>query len=198
MAGLGCSAFFPIEHKPRRRRVPGPVLGDVGGTDCVLSAWLRRGRVWGRAAQEHRRFFIFDDLRRSQRIGHRDGRLGHPDCQANDRIAPPLSHCLTSSLCVCVRPCHLEVYTDREPQKTSALTNPNASMTLWGPYLSERQWGTVREDYSTDGNAWEYFPHDMARSRAYRWGEDGLAGICDDAQTLCFALAMWNGRRRRA
>ena len=69
-----------------------------------------------------------------------------------------------------------------------------ASMTLWGPYLSERQWGTVREDYSADGNAWEYFPHDMARSRAYRWGEDGLTGICDEAQTLCFALALWNGR----
>jgi hypothetical protein len=68
------------------------------------------------------------------------------------------------------------------------------SMTLWGPYLSERQWGTVREDYSADGNAWEYFPHDVARSRAYRWGEDGLAGICDEEQTLCFALALWNGR----
>ena len=64
----------------------------------------------------------------------------------------------------------------------------------WGPYLSERQWGTVREDYSADGTAWEYFPHDHARSRAYRWGEDGLAGICDDQQRLCFALALWNGR----
>jgi hypothetical protein len=64
----------------------------------------------------------------------------------------------------------------------------------WGPYLSERQWGTVREDYSTDGNAWEYFSHDQSRSRAYRWGEDGLAGISDDKQQLCFALAMWNGR----
>ena len=63
----------------------------------------------------------------------------------------------------------------------------------WGPYLSERQWGTVREDYSADGTAWEYFPHDHARSRAYRWGEDGIAGICDDRQRLCFALALWNG-----
>lgn len=63
----------------------------------------------------------------------------------------------------------------------------------WGPYLSERQWGTVREDYSSDGNAWAYFPHDHARSRAYRWGEDGLAGISDDRQQLCFALALWNG-----
>src|SRR5262252_2685176 len=63
----------------------------------------------------------------------------------------------------------------------------------WGPYLSERQWGTVREDYSNDGNAWDYFSHDQARSRAYRWGEDGLAGICDDRQFLCFALALWNG-----
>src|SRR5437588_4796161 len=64
----------------------------------------------------------------------------------------------------------------------------------WGPYLSERQWGTVREDYSPDGNAWEYFPHDHARSRAYRWNEDGLAGICDRRQFICFSLALWNGR----
>ena len=64
----------------------------------------------------------------------------------------------------------------------------------WGPYLSERQWGTVREDYSEDGNAWGYFTHDQARSRAYRWGEDGLGGLCDDKQRLCFALALWNER----
>ncbi|HKD61350.1 MAG TPA: hypothetical protein VKB47_12890 [Terracidiphilus sp.] len=64
----------------------------------------------------------------------------------------------------------------------------------WGPYLSERQWGTVREDYSKDGNAWDYFSHDQARSRAYRWGEDGIAGYCDDHQLLCFGLALWNGR----
>jgi len=63
----------------------------------------------------------------------------------------------------------------------------------WGPYLSERQWGTVREDYSGDGNAWDYFSHDQARSRAYRWGEDGLAGISDNKQQLCFALGLWNG-----
>ena len=63
----------------------------------------------------------------------------------------------------------------------------------WGPYLSERQWGTVREDYSPDGHAWEYVPHDHARSRAYRWGEDGIAGLCDERQRLCFALALWNG-----
>ncbi|MGA7801074.1 MAG: glucosidase, partial [Gammaproteobacteria bacterium] len=64
----------------------------------------------------------------------------------------------------------------------------------WGPYLSERQWGTVREDYSRDGDAWNYFPHDHARSRAYRSGEDGLAGFCDEKQRLCFALAVWNGQ----
>ena len=63
----------------------------------------------------------------------------------------------------------------------------------WGPYLSERQWGTVREDYSESGDAWEYFSHDQARSRAYRWGEDGIAGISDDRQLLCFAIALWNG-----
>jgi hypothetical protein len=64
----------------------------------------------------------------------------------------------------------------------------------WGPYLSERQWGTVREDYSPDGTAWDYFPHDHARSRVYRWGEDGLAGISDEWQNLCFAPAFWNGQ----
>jgi hypothetical protein len=64
----------------------------------------------------------------------------------------------------------------------------------WGPYLSERQWGTVREDYSADGNAWDYFSHDQARSRAYHWGEDGLAGISDEKQQLCFSVALWNGK----
>src|SRR5437773_4537841 len=64
----------------------------------------------------------------------------------------------------------------------------------WGPYLAERAWGTVREDYGEDGDPWAFFPHDAARSRAYRWNEDGLAGICDDRQQLCFALAFWNGR----
>src|SRR5512136_1869881 len=64
----------------------------------------------------------------------------------------------------------------------------------WGPYLSERQWGTVREDYSENGDAWNFFTHDHARSRAYRWGEDGIAGLSDDQQQLCFALALWNGK----
>src|SRR3974390_1136887 len=64
----------------------------------------------------------------------------------------------------------------------------------WGPYLSERQWATVREDYSTEGTVWEYFPHEQARSRAYRWGEDGLLGITDRECRLCFALALWNGK----
>ncbi|MGH9369329.1 MAG: MGH1-like glycoside hydrolase domain-containing protein, partial [Thermoanaerobaculia bacterium] len=64
----------------------------------------------------------------------------------------------------------------------------------WGPYLAERAWGTVREDYSADGSAWTYFPHDHARSRAFRWGEDGIAGLCDRHQFVCFALALWNGR----
>src|SRR6267142_1317785 len=64
----------------------------------------------------------------------------------------------------------------------------------WGPYLAERAWGTVREDYSADGSAWDYLPHDHARSRAYRWNEDGIAGISDRHQKICFALALWNGR----
>jgi hypothetical protein len=77
------------------------------------------------------------------------------------------------------------------------LAAANANAEAWrrfGPYLSERQWGTVREDYSPHGNAWEYFPHDHARSRAYRWGEDGIAGISDDQQRLCLSLALWNGK----
>ncbi|MBL8200050.1 MAG: glucosidase [Chromatiales bacterium] len=71
---------------------------------------------------------------------------------------------------------------------------PGQGWKKWGPYLSERQWGTVREDYSPGGDAWEYFPHEHARSRAYRWGEDGIAGLSDRAQNLCLSLAMWNGR----
>lgn len=71
--------------------------------------------------------------------------------------------------------------------------DPKTPWKKWGPYLSERQWGTVREDYSDNGDAWNYFTHDHARSRAYRWGEDGLGGISDDHQVLCFALALWNG-----
>jgi hypothetical protein len=81
-----------------------------------------------------------------------------------------------------------------EHQRLSEANSGRAAWRKWGPYLSERQWGTVREDYSPDGNAWAYFSHDHARSRAYRWGEDGIAGICDDEQQLCLALALWNGR----
>jgi hypothetical protein len=71
--------------------------------------------------------------------------------------------------------------------------SPDSPWRRWGPYLSERQWGTVREDYSSGGTAWEYFSHDQARSRAYRWGEDGIAGISDHGQRLCLAVALWNG-----
>ena len=81
-----------------------------------------------------------------------------------------------------------------EEKRLEETRRDTASWKKWGPYLSERQWGTVREDYSEDGNAWEYFSHDQARSRAYHWGEDGIAGISDDQQRLCFALALWNGK----
>ncbi|HEY3183395.1 MAG TPA: hypothetical protein VGJ77_11200, partial [Gaiellaceae bacterium] len=70
----------------------------------------------------------------------------------------------------------------------------DAAWRLWGPYLAERAWGTVREDYSPDGDAWSYVSHDQARSYAYRWSEDGLGGICDAEQRLCLAFAFWNGR----
>lgn len=81
-----------------------------------------------------------------------------------------------------------------EHQRLDENANKEVPLELWGPYLSERQWGTVREDYSTDGNAWSYFPHDHARSRAYRWGEDGIGGISDYMQNVCFAIAFWNGK----
>ena len=80
-----------------------------------------------------------------------------------------------------------------EQRRLEEARDQNVPWRKWGPYLSERQWGTVREDYSQTGNAWDYFPHDQARSRAYRWGEDGLAGLSDERQLLCFALALWNG-----
>jgi hypothetical protein len=81
-----------------------------------------------------------------------------------------------------------------EQRRLNAAREAGTPWKKWGPYLSERQWGTVREDYSDDGNAWAYFSHDQSRSRAYRWGEDGIAGISDDKQILCFAVALWNGR----
>jgi Mannosylglycerate hydrolase MGH1-like glycoside hydrolase domain len=80
-----------------------------------------------------------------------------------------------------------------EQQRLADSRDPRSPWRTWGPYLSERQWGTVREDYSVTGDAWNDFTHDQARSRAYRWGEDGLAGVSDDRQLLCFAVALWNG-----
>jgi len=84
--------------------------------------------------------------------------------------------------------------TNQESIRLQEARTLNTPWRKWGPYLSERQWGTVREDYSNDGNAWDYFSHDQARSRAYHWGEDGLAGVSDEKQLLCFSLALWNGR----
>src|SRR5215510_7116269 len=82
----------------------------------------------------------------------------------------------------------------QEERRLEESRNRNVHWRRWGPYLSERAWGTVREDYSADGAAWDYLPHDHARSRAYRWNEDGIAGICDRHQRICFALALWNGK----
>jgi len=87
-----------------------------------------------------------------------------------------------------------EPHADAEHARIAEATRGGVPWRRWGPYLSERQWGTVREDYSPHGTAWEYFPHEHARSRAYRWGEDGIAGLSDDQQYLCFALALWNGQ----
>src|SRR5437016_14363638 len=82
----------------------------------------------------------------------------------------------------------------REDQRLEDLRQGKGQWRRWGPYLSERQWGTVREDYSANGTAWEYFPHEHARSRAYRWGEDGIGGFCDRYQWLCLGLGLWNGQ----
>ena len=86
--------------------------------------------------------------------------------------------------------------TDKERQRLEDMRQrrPGAEWRRWGPYVSARAWGTVREDYSPDGRAWDFLPHDWARSKTYRWNEDGLAAICDDEQRLCFGLALWNGQ----
>lgn len=86
------------------------------------------------------------------------------------------------------------MHTNSESRRLQETADRTKHWRRWGPYLSERAWGTVREDYSEHGTAWDYFPHDHARSRAYRWNEDGLAGLCDRHQRICFALALWNGR----
>jgi len=81
-----------------------------------------------------------------------------------------------------------------ERRRLQEVPNRKASWRRWGSYLSERGWDTVREDYSPSGQPWEFFPHARARARVYRWNEDGLGGLCDDRQSLCFALAFWNRR----
>ena len=81
-----------------------------------------------------------------------------------------------------------------EKARLAAANARKVDWKLWGPYLSERSWGTVREDYSPDGSAWEYFPFEASHLRAYRWNEDGIAGICDRSQQICFAFAFWNGK----
>src|SRR6202521_1780063 len=89
---------------------------------------------------------------------------------------------------------HKESAMTQEETRLQEAHNGTSNWRKWGPYLSERQWGTVREDYSQDGNAWNYFSHDQARSRAYHWGEDGIAGISNEHQVLCFSVALWNGK----
>src|SRR5204863_7974167 len=91
-------------------------------------------------------------------------------------------------------PAHANIYQTREGARLLTNKDRAGHWNRWGPFLAERAWGTVREDYSANGDAWDYFPHDHARSKAYRWNEDGLGGICDRHQYLCFALALWNGR----
>src|SRR5260370_41475043 len=84
--------------------------------------------------------------------------------------------------------------TNPEQKRLDEANAPRQAWRKWGPYVSERQWGTVREDYSSDGDAWNHFPHEHAPSRAYRWGEDGIGGVCDAEQRLCGAVGLWNGK----
>ncbi len=107
---------------------------------------------------------------------------------------PPVEHSMAESVALMTDVDRKIPQESAERQRLEDSREWDAPWRKWGPYLSERQWGTVREDYSQDGNAWEYFTHDQARSRAYHWGEDGLAGFCDVKQRLCFALALWNGK----
>src|SRR5438477_8467061 len=93
-----------------------------------------------------------------------------------------------------MKPPHARAGTTAESRRLAEDATRMRNWKRWGPYLAERQWATVREDYSADGNCWDYFPHDHSRSRAYRWGEDGLLGITDRECRLCFAPALWNGR----
>ena len=89
----------------------------------------------------------------------------------------------------------LQVKLSNDPERERLLEDKSDHRwRKWGPWVSDRQWGTVREDYSADGNAWDYFPHDHARSRAFRWGEDGLAGFCDEKQRVCLGIGLWNGK----
>src|SRR5271157_463081 len=119
------------------------------------------------------------------------------DCTAPPEAGEPNCGHATAS-----RPCYLGVggitlmsqNPTTEHRRLSGSANRRADWKNWGPYLAERAWGTVREDYSASGDAWNHFPHDHARSRAYRWNEDGLAGYCNRFQNLCLSLALWNER----
>src|SRR5581483_5760629 len=134
------------------------------------------GRARGR-----RRALADDALRRRHRLSSVAARPRRP----RDGDPPPMND-------------HRTVPDDRaltpEEQRLASSDRRAQHWKKWGPYLSERAWGTVREDYSAHGTAWDYLPHDHARSRAYRWNEDGIAGISDRRQRICFALSLWNGR----
>src|SRR5277367_3529235 len=109
------------------------------------------------------------------------------------RPGASLRYCAHGSISSARSPRLKEIRMTIERERLLANVNGPDGWKHWGPYLSERQWGTVREDYSPDGSAWEYFPHDHARSRAYRWGEDGLGGFADDKLQICMSVALWNG-----
>src|SRR5258708_25810501 len=169
-----------------------------------MAGTRRRGAVrLGSGRRRHRGQLC--DRRRRRRGVLRDG--CHQFCRSRDRGSPigcnqrdVLSNPRSGTQPLIERT-HLETtVTGAERQRVEGFGRLDEGLRqasdwyLWGPYLSERQWGTVREDYSADGEAWSYLPHDHARSRAYRWGEDGLAGFCDIEQRMCLGLAPWNGR----
>src|SRR6266567_3973910 len=184
--GLGCSARLraPItEFMPthlRRWNICAPSLRTCAraASDKSVKSWmpmphsnlaaaLRRPGVWPKSCEPGAKSM-------NAKI---DGKRNQPSSTPRAPAAPPELDRMNI-----------------ERRRLAECTARSPAWKKWGPYLSERQWGTVREDYSPHGNAWDYFPHDHARSRAYRWGEDGIAGISDDSQRLCLSLAMWNSR----
>ena len=197
--GAGLLFWWPViqpwpSHPvwPRWTMIPYLVLADLQNTalaailtfaDRVIYPDLRRGAsalgdLGPRGSSDGRRDHVDPGL---DRLPHSTRLVGRP--ASSRRASPSIGR--VASWCPARTP---------EQQRLDEIHAAGTPWRQWGTYLSERQWGTVREDYSADGNAWDYLPHDHARSRAYRWGEDGIGGFSDDRQLMCLSVALWNGK----